>query len=276
MIVLLQPLTLPSVSVFLWGNSYFSIGHKYLSAVLWCSTSVNSLRRSWFCDSCSYVSEVLVIRWSKNDCYSPHTYGVTAGLLEYSCTWFLYYELDHVLLFCISQKFRLASHRKNEERKRRQKKKLEESSPPAETSLKKPLTISLALAAYYDGTVATTNHLFSRLLKHHCLPWSWIIVTCNPLLLCKLTVHQGELQGMRASLNISVLLQQDFQWSISVGSKELTLPLYPILVSFPVKLASVSAVCQLLSTLDASTLCSGNQEPKFLEQWKHLTLTLHG
>ena len=148
------------------------------------------------------------------------------------------------------RKFRLASHRKNEERKRRQKKKLKESSPPAETALERPLTISLPLAAYYDGTVATTNHLSSRLLKRHCLPSSWIIATCNPLL-CKLTVHQGELQGMTSTL-------------------------CPLLISFPVKLVSVSAVCQLLSTLDASTLCSGNQRAQILEQWKHQSLTLHG
>jgi len=131
--------------------------------------------------------------------------------------------------------------------------------------------ISLPVSMYHEGTVTTVEHLSSRLRNCDSLPSMWIIARQNPLLLCK-----QRMQGTRASLNISVSVQPDFCWVVSVGSQELTSVLCPLLVSVPDKMTSASAVCELLSTLDGMRICPGNHEPKFLEQWKYRSLTLHG
>lgn len=44
----------------------------------------------------------------------------------------------------------------------------------------------------------------------------------------------------------------------------------------PTKLASASALCKLLSIIDDAKHCPGNLEPRFLEQWRHISLTLQG
>ena len=170
------------------------------------------------------------------------------------------------------RKFRLGTHRRNEERKRRQKKaeerqtSLEDSSSPAET-----LTVSLPMSVYLEGTVSNVSHLSSRLLSGHCVPSTWILARQIPLLLCKLSTHDNA-----ASLSISLSIQHDFCWTITMGSQVLTSTLCPLLVGRPDRLVSASAVREVLSTVDDSKHCTGNTEPRFVEQWKQRSLTLHG
>ena len=166
------------------------------------------------------------------------------------------------------RKFRL-THRKNEERKRRQKRAeerqtcLEDSSPGPEM-----YTVSLQMSVYLEGTVSKVADLSSRLLSGHC---AWIVARQIPLLVSKLGTHDTT-----ASLSITLSIQHDFGWTITVGSQVVTSDLCPLLVGVPNKLASASAVCKLLSTIDSSKHCPGNPEPKFLEQWRQRSLTLHG
>ena len=169
------------------------------------------------------------------------------------------------------RKLRLSTHRKNAERTR-QKKTLEEAGTAVDTTL----SISLPLATYCEGIMTSLGDLTLRLTKCSCLPSSWIVASTNPLLLCKLTIHQGEIPSTRASLSLSLSVHEDFGWSASVANKPLTSFLCRLLSNVPDRLASVSAVCQLVSTLDTAKLCCGNDEPMFLEQWRHRGLTLHG
>ena len=170
------------------------------------------------------------------------------------------------------RKFRFST-RKNEERKRRQKK-MEEKQKCLDNSCPPPVqnvTISLPISMYHEGAVSTVEQLTSQLLSGHSLPATRIVARQNPLLLCKLRMRET-----RVSLDITVSVQHNFSWIVTVGSQALTVSLYPLLVGVPNKLTSASAVCRLLSTLDGSKLCPGNQEPKFLELWKYRSLTLHG
>lgn len=178
------------------------------------------------------------------------------------------------------RKFRLARHRKNEERK----KKISQESginlsatsqlliePPTST-----LIVSLPLDAFTNGTVTTRQDLSSRFMKSTLLPSPWLMASTNPLVFCKLRVPRDVDHGCGAWLNISLTLHEDLKWSLFVKSKKLDLTLCPFLATFPIRLASVSAVCQFLSGVDSANLCSGNQETRFLELWQHRTLTLHG
>ena len=118
------------------------------------------------------------------------------------------------------------------------------------------------------GTVSKVTDLSSRLLSGHC---AWIVARQIPLLVCKLGTHDTT-----ASLSITLSIQHDFGWTVTVGSQVVTSDLCPLPVGVPDKLASASAVCELLSTIDSSKHCPGNPEPKFLEQWRQRSLTLHG
>ena len=168
------------------------------------------------------------------------------------------------------RKFRLSTHRKNEERKQRQKRTeqtqicLTDSSSPC-------LTVSLPISMYHEGTVTKISSLSSRLLSSHCVPSAWIVARQTPLLLCKLST-----QHTTASLSVSLSVQDDFSWTVTVGNQSVTSDLCPLLAAVPDKLASASAVCKLLCTIDDAKYCPGNSEPRFLDQWRQRSLTLHG
>ena len=129
-------------------------------------------------------------------------------------------------------KFRLSTHRKNEERKKRQKK-IEQKQTNLEDFSSPCLTMSLPISAYHDGSVLKIASLFSRLLSSHCMPSSWIVARQIPLLLCKLSIHDTI-----ASLSISLSIQHDFSWTVTVGSQSLTSDLCLLLVGVPDRLAS--------------------------------------
>ena len=78
------------------------------------------------------------------------------------------------------------------------------------------------------------------------------------------------------SLSITVSVQHDFSWTVTVDSQGLTSDICPLRVDAPDRLASVSAVCKLLSTIDDSKHCPGNPEPRFSEHWRQRSLTFHG
>ena len=138
------------------------------------------------------------------------------------------------------RKFHLSTHRKNEERKRR-KKKAQQKQTCLEDSSSPCLTVSLSISVYNEGTVSKIASLSSRLLSGHCVPSAWIVARQVPLLLCKLITN-----STTASLSITVSVQHDFSWTITVGSQGLTSDICALIVDAPDRLASVSAVCKLL------------------------------
>lgn len=168
------------------------------------------------------------------------------------------------------RKFRLSTHRKNEERKRRQKRAEQKQNCLGDSS-SLCLTVSLPISVYHEGTVSTIASLSSRLLGSHCIPSTWVIARQIPLLLCKLST-----QDTTASVSITLSVQHDFSWTVTVGSQGSVSELCPLFVSSPEMLASVSAVCKILSIIDDSKYCPGNPELNFQEQWKQRSLTLHG
>ena len=160
------------------------------------------------------------------------------------------------------RRFRLSTYRKNEERAEKSQTCLEDSPSYA---------VSLPISVYLEGTVSKVADLSLRLLSGHCIPPTWTVARQFPLLLCKLNTHDTT-----ASLSISLSVQHNFCWTITVRSQVLTSVICPLLIGVPDKVVSASAVCKLLSTIDGSKHCPGNPEPRFLEQWRQRSLTLHG
>ena len=172
------------------------------------------------------------------------------------------------------RKFRLSKHRKNEERKRRQKRAQtcsDDSPSRPDSSQPEIYTVSLPMSAYLDRTVSTVATLTSRLLGGHHVPSTWFVARQIPLLLCKLSTHDTT-----ASVEITLSIQHNFFWTVTVGNQVVTPDRCPLLIGVPDKLTSASAVCKLLSTIDDLKHCPGNVEPRLLEQWRQRSLTLHG
>ena len=114
------------------------------------------------------------------------------------------------------RKFRLSTHRKNEERKRRQKRAEQKQNCLGDLSFL-CLTVSLPVPVYHEGTVSTIASLSSRLLGSHCIPSTWVVARQIPLLLCKLST-----QNTTASVSITLSVQHDFSWTVTVGSQWLS------------------------------------------------------
>ena len=171
------------------------------------------------------------------------------------------------------RKFRLS--RKNDERKRQWKKrKALLVSIPRELVVLRSFKLSFPVSVYAEGHVESLESLSSRLASLS-LPESWKIASKKPLTLCKLRV-QHESSQARADVSLSLNINNQLQWSLSLTSKQLDPVSCPLLSCVPPTLTSASTVCSLLRMLNATKICLGNPDEKFFDHWRQRSLTLHG
>ena len=166
------------------------------------------------------------------------------------------------------RKFRLGRHRKNEERKRKLNK---EACKLTICSL----VVSLPLGLYMNMTVCSLKSLSARLEKSSSLPPSWFLASTDPLVLCKVALQQGTEHSSNSSL-ISISVSSNMRWKVSIADRTVAPPLCPLLSIFPVCIASVSALHQLVHVVDVAKLCCGSRDQKYLDMWRRRSLTLHG
>lgn len=180
------------------------------------------------------------------------------------------------------RKFRLSVHRKKEKWKRQQKK-TEETTARSALSLVVSIPryqvtisdfeISIPVSAYRDGPVISVDQLCSRLTSLS-LPKSWVISSTKPLILSKVRVNT---LTMNSDILFIISIDAGMKWSLFLQQTLLDSRRCPLLRKVPtLTLNSVGTVHQLLSIVDASKICRGNPEKKFLDQWQQRSITLHG
>ena len=170
------------------------------------------------------------------------------------------------------RKFRLSVHRKNEERKRQQKKTEETTAESAlVVSIPRHLVtisafeISIPVSAYQDGPVISVDQLCSRLTSIPLLK-SWVISSTKPLILSKVRVNT---RTMNSDILFTISIDAGMKWSLFLQQALLDSRRCPLLRKVPaLTLNSVGTVHQLLSIVDASKICRGNPEKKFIDQWQ--------
>ena len=147
-------------------------------------------------------------------------------------------------------------------------------SIPRELVTLSSFKLSLPVSVYTEGNVHSLELLSSR-LRSLSLPESWMIASMNPLTLCKLRVHQESSQA-RADVSLSVSINNQLHWLLSVSNKQIDPASCPLLSGVLPTLTSVSTVWSLLKLLNATKICIGNPDQKFIDNWNHRSLTLHG
>ncbi len=128
------------------------------------------------------------------------------------------------------------------------------------------LSVSPAAAPALATAPASLPSLVSQLL-----PESWAIATNNPLTIVKLTVH-----NTHVTVSITLCIQSQLTWTISVFNISLDTSVNPSLCSFNSILENASDILSLLRVIDSLKICAGNPDSKFFDLWKHLSSTLHG
>ena len=104
---------------------------------------------------------------------------------------------------------------------------------------------------------------------------SWKIASLNPLTLCQLRIQHKSSQA-RADVSLSFSITRQLQWSLMVTDQLVNLASCPFLSVVQPTLNSTSAGFSLLRVLNATKICLGNPDKKFLDHWRQRSLTLHG
>jgi len=154
-----------------------------------------------------------------------------------------------------NRKFRLSVHRKNEERK----KKLVRDAAKANAT------------ALTNDIVASSIQLYQKMMKLS-LPHQWIIVSADPLTVCKMKVSSERSAEAFATLSIA----RELEWTICYLQHELSPSSCPLLIGLPSQIENVATVKQIMDLIDASKPCLGNNDTKFIENFEQRKLTLHG
>lgn len=169
----------------------------------------------------------------------------------------------------------LLSKRKNSERKKRLKKKgALQVSIPRELVCLRSFRLSYPVSVFVEGHVLSLESLASR-ISSLSLPESWKIASLNPLTLCQLRIQHKSSQT-RADVSLCLSITNQLQWSLTVTDQPVNPALCPFLSGVQPTLNSASAVFFLLRVLNATKICLGNPDKKFLDHWHRRSLTLHG
>ena len=135
------------------------------------------------------------------------------------------------------------------------------------------LVVSFPLKYYLSQPRLSIDTLSS--LPPQSLPESWTVAAKHPLTIVKLRILNTT--GVpRVDVVITVSVQDDLTWGLSVLNIVLDPFLSPSLHNIAPTLTSISALLYLIQAIDRLMICVGNPEIKFLELWKHRSLTLHG
>ena len=134
--------------------------------------------------------------------------------------------------------------------------------PPADLVLHLPIT------AFLSSEAKNADVLFTRLSAVRALPTGWIIPehsTRSPntsFILCKLQQHPP---ALTPSFIFTIVFNAQCKWKLTVGSFEVTGNSSNLLSQVPPVLSNVKAVIELISLLDSSKLCEGNNDDKFID-----------
>lgn len=160
------------------------------------------------------------------------------------------------------RKFRLSVHRKNEERK---KKLLKDRATDASS-----ISVTSVSVLPPPSDVDSSVQLHQNLLKVP-LPPQWLVISADPLTICKMTVYTDK--SAKASASISI--KRELEWTMYYLEHKLNSLNCPMLNVLPSRIKNVAMVKQMMLLIDNSKLCIGNSDAKFIELFEQRKLTLH-
>ena len=152
-------------------------------------------------------------------------------------------------------KFRVSVQRKNEVRKKK--------------LLKDAVKVNSAAT---NDTITSSEQLYQQMINKLTFPQHWIIVSADPLTICKMKVSSGSAAQAIATLSIS----KELEWTMYYLQYKLSPSNCPLLTGLPSQIESITTVMQLMELIDASKPCAGNNDAKFIENFEQRKLTLHG
>ena len=125
------------------------------------------------------------------------------------------------------------------------------------------LHISLPLSIFTSSPAPDIPSLHRRLMKASIVPSNWICSLIPPdqnLALYKLHVQP---HSSSADFSIILTISNNHSWAVRVGQKEVDISQSLLLQGSPSFLKSIGEIVSVLSLLDGSKFCVGNQDEKF-------------
>lgn len=132
------------------------------------------------------------------------------------------------------------------------------------------LVVQIPLGIYSNASVDDAGRLHSRLVNSGLIPEQWTVelrqstnghehrisLNMSRLLTCSLS--------SAPRLQVEVTINSNCTWMLHIEACAVDVRHIPLLSDVPARLDSAQQVGILLSTLDASEVCTGNPEPKFV------------
>ena len=155
------------------------------------------------------------------------------------------------------RKFRLSVHRKNEERKKLQQKRSRTTDTSTDTPSTSTTTAQLLLPN--SDALVSSIQLHQKLIQLS-LPPQWIIITAEPLTLCKMTVCSGKPAKAFATISID----HELQWTVHYLEHNLCSLGCSMFSVLPLMIDNVTVVQRLMQLLDNLKPCTGNNDDAFI------------
>ena len=135
------------------------------------------------------------------------------------------------------------------------------------------LVIHLPITTFLSSEARNAGALLTRLNVVGALPTGWVTVpelpTPSPntsFILCKLQQHSPSLTS---SFTFTIAVDPQLKWKLTVCSAEVNVSSSNMFSQVPPVLSSVEAVVKLVSLLESSNLCKGNNDEKFTDLVAH-------
>lgn len=157
----------------------------------------------------------------------------------------------------VEESLRFAT-RKNSERR----KKLHQAVSLAVTSQDHEL-VKLPISLYVTSQVSSVNALHERLMRLKTLPTGWTSSIVSTSLVCS-KIEQPS-AASTIEMTYMFIISADFTWTVRRGKNMVPVSQCESFQSVPLMLLCVKDVIDTLAKLDASKLCVGNADTKFLE-----------
>lgn len=123
-----------------------------------------------------------------------------------------------------------------------------------------------------DNPAYSFPSMLNNILCLNPLPPPWIIVSNNPVIMCRMKVNQGR----HVEVDFTIRSDDTMKWMVFLREKELNSINCPLLDGLPSHLMDIKSVLLIVNKLNESKLCVGNPDDKFIELHKQRAITLHG
>jgi len=130
------------------------------------------------------------------------------------------------------------------------------------------LTVHLPLSAFLLSEARDADALLSRLRKSDRIPSSWVIHALpTPTSNAHFMLHKLEQRSplLTPSFTFTIAVDLQCSWLLTVESREVNAASHDFLSGVAPALRSVDAVIELISLLDGTKFCAGNDEERFVE-----------